>query len=177
MNSRQLAFIRCQRRAEMNEIHVKIAEVKTGSNGDLLKATLGSCVGIAFVWKERNICGLAHCFLPETETDQHLVGAKYVNQAILSLMKLMDIKKIDVRKIEVYIAGGGNMMNRLLKSNNSQVGKFNAEAAIKYLDYYGFRIKDSMIGSPSGSKILVNCDTGEVEFVVLEELQQYLWKT
>lgn len=156
----------------MNEIHVKIAEVKTGSKGELLKATLGSCVGIAFVWRERHICGLAHCFLPETEIEQHLIGAKYVNQAVISLMKLMDIKKADITSIDVYIAGGGTMMNKLLKSNSSQVGKFNVEAAMKYLNYYGFKIKDSMLGSTSGSKIQVNCDTGEVEFFALDDLQR-----
>lgn len=160
----------------MNEIHVKIAEIKTGSKGDLLKATLGSCVGIAFVWKEKDLCGLAHCFLPETETEQHVIGAKYVNQAIISLMKIMGIKKADVEKIEVYLAGGGNMMNNLLKSNQSQVGKFNMEAAYKYLDYYGFKVKRSLLGSASGTKILLDCSTGEVEFCVLEELKKVMWK-
>ena len=36
-----------------NDIHVNIAEVKIGKNGDILKATLGSCVGIAFLWKAK----------------------------------------------------------------------------------------------------------------------------
>lgn len=160
----------------MSEIHVKIAEVKTGKSGDILKATLGSCVGICFVWKEKGLYGLAHCFLPETETDQHVIGAKYVNQAILSLMKLMDIRKEDIKKIDVYVAGGGNMMNKLMKSNNSQVGKFNADSAFKYLAYYGFKIKESSVGSNSGSKIIVDCTTGDVEFQILEQLEFIAWK-
>lgn len=176
MNLKPHVSIHSEEKNKMSEIHVKIAEVKTGQSGDILKATLGSCVGIAFIWKDKNLCGLAHCFLPETETDQHIIGAKYVNQAILSLMKIMDIRKEDIKKIEVYVAGGGNMMNRLLKSNNSQVGKFNAEAAFKYLDYYGFRIKESSVGSSSGSKIIVDCTTWDVEFQILEDLQFYVWK-
>ena len=160
----------------MEEIHVKIAEVKTGHPGEILKATLGSCIGIAFIWKKKEICGLAHCFLPETETEQYTTGAKYVNQAILSLMKLMNIKKEDTRHIEVYLAGAGNMMNQLLKSHNSQIGKNNAEAAHKYLREYGFRIKEENLGANRGSKIRVNCTEGTVEFILLEEINYYAWK-
>ncbi len=161
----------------MNEIHVKIAEVHIGKSGDLLRATLGSCVGIAFIWKEKDICGLAHCFLPETETESHLLGGKYVNQAILTLMKMMKIKKEDIKDIDVYVAGGGNMMNKLFKSNRSQVGQFNLESAHKHLADHGFKIKEEMIGSNTGSKIFVNCTSGEVEFAVLEEINYYAWKT
>lgn len=161
----------------MNEIHVKIAEVKTGRSGDTLRALLGSCVGIAFVWKEKDICGLAHCFLPETETEAHLPGGKYVNQAILSLMKVMGIKKENIKEIDVYIAGGGNMMNKLFKINRSQVGQFNAEAAYKYLACHGFKIKGEMMGSNTGSRITVNCTSGEVEFSVLEEINYHELKS
>ena len=160
----------------MEEVHVKIAEVKTGQSDVILKATLGSCIGIAFIWREKNICGLAHCFLPETETEQFVTGAKYVNQAILSLIKLMSIRKEDVRDIEVYLAGAGNMMNQLLKNKNSQIGKNNAEAAYKYLADHGFKIKREALGANCGSKIRVNCSDGTVEFILLEDLQYYAWK-
>ncbi len=160
----------------MNEIHVKIAELKTGKSGDILRATLGSCVGIAFVWKEKDLCGLAHCFLPETETEAHLPGGKYVNQAILNLMKVMGIKKENIKEIDVYLAGGGNMMNKLFKLNRSQVGQFNAEAAHKYLAFHGFKIKGEMMGSNTGSRISVDCTSKEVEFTVLEEINNYAWK-
>ena len=160
----------------MKEIHVKIAELHTGTEGEILRATLGSCIGIAFIWKEKKICGLAHCFLPETEESQHVIGAKYVNQAIISLMKLMKIKKEDVKYIEVYLAGAGNMMNKILKSNNSQIGKNNEVAAKKYLNHYGFRIKEERLGYSNGSKIFVNCSDFTVEFMQLEELNLVAWK-
>lgn len=154
----------------MKEIHVKIGEVKIGENGDILKATLGSCVGIAFIWKKKNVCGLAHCFLPETNTESMVTGGKYVNQAILSLMRLMSIRKDDISEIEVYLCGGGNMMNKLFKSNTSQIGRFNAEAAYKYLSHHGFKITKEALGSHTGSKIVVDCTNYNVEFFVLDEL-------
>lgn len=160
----------------MKEVHVKIAEIHTGREGEILRATLGSCIGIAFVWKEKQLCALAHCFLPETETEQHLIGAKFVNQAIISMMKMMEIKKSDIPQIEVYLAGAGNMMNKILKNSNSQIGKNNEAAARKYLDYYGFKIKEARLGYNSGTKIKVNCTDYSIEWTVLEELEVYAWK-
>lgn len=160
----------------MSDQHVKIAEVKVGSTGDVLKAVLGSCVGIAFVWKERNLCGLAHCFLPEGDDNLHEIGARYVNQGIASLMTLMKIRKEDIPNIEVYITGGGNMMNQLIKSNRGQIGKNNSDSTAKWLAYYGFKVKRSDLGLDRGVKIYVDCTSGEVSFVRLEDAQYSSWK-
>lgn len=160
-------------RHNVNDIHVKIAEVKTGSTGDCLKACLGSCMGIAFAWREKKLYGLAHCFLPEGDDNQHEISARYVKQGIISLMTLMKIKKEDVNQIDVYIAGGGNMMNQLLKSNRSQIGKHNANATAKWLAHFGFKIKKSDICLDGGIKIHVNCSTGDVEITRLEDLQVF----
>lgn len=160
----------------MNEIHVKIAEVKIGSLGDFLKTCLGSCVGILFVWKEKDLYGLAHCFLPEGEDSKNVISARYVNQGIVSLMTMMKIKKEDVNQIDVYVAGGGNMMNQLLKSNRAQIGKHNVDAMAKWLAHFGFKIKKSDLGADGGVKIHVDCSTGEVEFIRLEGNQFFMWK-
>ena len=154
----------------MHEIHVKIAEVQLGREGDILKATLGSCVGIVFIWKEQKICGLAHCFLPESLKEQNVIGARYVNQAIISLITLMKINKVDFKEISVYLAGAGNMMKKILKSNTSQVGKNNEAAARKYLEIHGFKIVEARLGYNCGSKIKVNCTDFTVEFLLLDEL-------
>lgn len=160
----------------MSDQHVKIAEVKVGTTGDVLKACLGSCVGIAFVWKEKKLYGLAHCFLPEGDDNLHEISARYVNQGIVSLMKMMKIKKEDVPNIEVHIAGGGNMMNQLIKSKRGQIGKHNSDATAKWLAHYGFKVKKSDLGLDRGVKIYVDCTTGEVEFIRLEDVQYSTWK-
>ncbi|MBY0416299.1 MAG: chemotaxis protein CheD [Bdellovibrionales bacterium] len=161
----------------MTDIHVRIAEVKLGVPGDTLRTCLGSCVGIVFIWREKKLCGLAHCFLPEGQDTNNKISAKYVNQGIESLMGLMKIKSTDVENIEVYIAGGANMMNQLLKSNKAQVGKHNLEATGKFLAQYGFRIKKSNTGQDTGIKIIVDCEKGKVEFVRLDVIDyDVMWK-
>lgn len=161
----------------MSDVHVRIAEVKVGVPGDVLKTCLGSCVGIAFIWKEKNLCGLAHCFLPEGEDTTNPNGAKFVNQGIASLMTLMKIKKTDIENIEVYMAGGANMMNKLIKTNKGQIGKFNLDAAYKYLSEYGFKIKKSNVGHDSGIKMIIDCTNGTVEFARLDTINyDVIWK-
>lgn len=152
----------------MTDHHVKIAEVKVGTTGDNLKTCLGSCVGIVFVWKEKKLYGLAHCFLPEGDDGPNEISARYVNQGIKSLMTLMHITKTDVASIEVYVAGGSNMMNQLIKSNKAQIGMHNANSTAKWLAHYGFKVRKSDLGADCGVKIHVNCTTGEVEFSHLE---------
>ena len=160
----------------MSDIHVKIAEVKIGTTGDVLKATLGSCVGIAFIWKEKKLYGLAHCFLPEGDTMIYPIGARYVNQGIVSLMNLMKIKKEDIPHIEVYIAGGGNMMNQIIKNKKVQVGRHNCDSTAKWLAFHGLKVKRSDLGHDCGVKIHVDCTTGEVDFIRLDDLQSFTLK-
>lgn len=152
-----------------NEIHVKIGEVKVGRVGDILKATLGSCVGIAFLWKEKGVCGLAHCLLPETNENKNVISAKFVNQAIPSLMALLKIKPENISEIEVHIAGGGNMMFQLSQRNTNHVGVQNAAMAQKLLKDLGFKIKTSDLGGDNGRQIFVDCTSGDVR---VERLQQ-----
>ncbi len=147
---------------KVNEIHVKIGEVKVGHSGDILKATLGSCVGIAFIWKKKGIFGLAHCLLPEAYAPSFDISAKFVSQAVPSLMVLLKITNKDIKEIEVFYAGGGNMMSQLARKNVDHVGLLNIAAVKKYLSEQGFRYKELDVGGEVGRQILVDCNSGEV---------------
>ena len=70
------------------EINVHIGEVKIATSDTILRALLGSCVGVAILWPERNIFGLAHCLLARSPDKEFKVGARYVDQAIYSLLSL-----------------------------------------------------------------------------------------
>lgn len=144
------------------DIHVKIAEVKIGHPGDVLKATLGSCVGIAFIWRAKELFGLAHCLLPEAKVASTLIGAKFVSQAVPSLMALLKIKPENIKEIEVHIAGGGNMMSQLSRQNIDHIGTQNITAAEKYLEMNGFRIRSADVGGEEGRQMILDCTSGKV---------------
>lgn len=155
----------------MKEQHVRIGEVKVTRKGEYLKATLGSCVGIAFYWRDRKCGGLAHCLLPNSPTEVNDIGAKYVNQAVHSLIILMKIKPENFKEIEVTVAGGGNMMGQLSKTNLSQVGKENAKAVLAVLSKLGFKIKHSDLQSNYGRVIELDCSDGSVNIIQLNNEQ------
>lgn len=153
-----------------HEIHVNISEVKIGRSNDILKATLGSCVGIGFLWKEKGLFGLAHCLLPESQGTSFMIGAKYVTQAIPSLMALMKIDICESRKIEVVLTGGGNMMAQLSCQNQNNIGIQNIVSARKNLKAQGFNIKREDVGGIEGRQIFIDCTTGDIEIFKLPAL-------
>ncbi len=146
-----------------HDIHVHISEVKIGREGDVLCALLGSCLGIALLWKRKKIYGLAHCLLPEASTTVFSLGARYVSQAVPSLIALMHIKKEEYKEIEAVIVGGGNMTNPTHSKNTELVGFANMQAAKKYLQERGIAISYENTGGVEGRKISVFCDTGLFE--------------
>jgi chemotaxis protein CheD len=146
----------------MNEIHVKIGEVKVGKHGDLLKTTLGSCVGIAFVWKLKGIFGLAHCLLPEAYEPSSIISAKFVSQAVPSLIALLKVKPENSKEVEVYIAGGANMMSQLARKDVDHIGILNLSAAKKYLVLNGFKFREIDVGGEEGRQMLIDCTSGQV---------------
>lgn len=154
---------------EKKEVHVKIGEVKVSNDGSILKATLGSCVGIAFLWPSKKIYGLAHCLLPSSTVDVNHIGAKYVNQAIQSLIILMKISPQDKDEIFAVIAGGGNMMAQLTRPNIQHVGLQNGEAAQRFLLNNGIKIKHADLGGNEGRQMYLDCSSGNVEIKTIPQ--------
>ena len=137
--------------------HVGIGEMKIGGRSDQLKALLGSCVGIAFLWKKRGRCGLAHCLLPEAAAPQWEPGARYVSHAVPSLLRLMGASAADYADIVVVVAGGGMMLDAC--SSRFQIGQQNADAASKYLRQYGLNVLECRVGGKTGRTLAVDCAT------------------
>jgi len=140
----------------MKEVNVHIGEVKTVRRGETLKAILGSCVGIGLIWRENNVCGLAHCLLPESPERSFIIGARYVDQALPSLIALMRIKDGDFGKVEAVVAGGGNLTAPECTDERELVGGRNAEVALKLIEGAGFRLLYSELGGDQGRCIKID---------------------
>lgn len=145
---------------EPEHIHVKIGEVKTGRGRTVLKTTLGSCVGICLVWKERNHFGLAHCLLPELPAPTSQIGAKYVDQAVPSLLAMMKAKPADYPRIKAIVVGGGNMISAK-QGEQEHIGTMNAKAAIRTLKALGIHVAHQETGGEEATQFSIDCATGE----------------
>jgi len=147
--------------------HVNIGELRVGARTDQLQALLGSCVGIALLWKKRGRCGLAHCLLPESPLPPTELGARYVSQAVPSLLRLMGACVADYADIEVVVAGGGNMLEAC--SARFQIGQQNIDAAQKHLRLHGLHVRFAEVGGKCGRTLTVDCATQEVRVSAIQK--------
>lgn len=143
------------------EVHAQIGEVKVGRAGQSLNALLGSCIGIGFLWPKKGIFGLAHCLLSKSPELTDEIGARHVDQAIHSLVKLMQIDPMEQRGVHVILAGGGNMTMADGTPDSRLVGSINATFARKVLKEEGFRIISLDLGGKNARKVCIDCTTGE----------------
>ncbi|WP_432377677.1 chemotaxis protein CheD [Duganella sp. P38] len=139
-------------------LQVGMGQLLAGSRDEQLSALLGSCVGIGLIWKERGRCALAHCLLPECPQMAGEFGARYVNQAVPSLLHLLGATEADCAGIEVVIAGGATMLNGC--SSRLQIGQQNADAARKYLRKFGLNVTYCRVGGKCGRTLTIDCATG-----------------
>ncbi len=139
----------------MTEVNVHIGEIKIAKKGETLKALLGSCVGIAFLWPQKNVCGLSHCLLPINPAPSFAIDGRYVTQAIPSLLALMKIRPENYPEIHAVVAGGGNMTSPGTNNSEDLIGAVNfsvAEAEIKKL---GIKLIGKDGGGEEGRKIII----------------------
>lgn len=137
-------------------IDVHIGEVKVVKNGQILKAILGSCVGIAVIWKKKGMCGLAHCLLAESPVMTFAIGGRFVDQATRSLVAMMKIRSEDLKEIEVVIVGGGNMTSPGLNDSDKLVGANNFKVALREAKKLGWHVVHTDGGGEEGRKIFVD---------------------
>lgn len=135
--------------------HVGMGQLKIGARSEQLQAVLGSCVGIAFIWKKGGRCGLAHCLLPEAPGETPAVGARYVSQAVPSLLRLMGVREADYPDVEVILAGGASMFGS--RSSRLQIGQQNVAAAQKYLQQCGLNVIYCELGGKTGRQLNIDC--------------------
>lgn len=140
-------------------LQVAMGQLKVGNHSGQLQALLGSCVGIGFIWKQQRRCALAHCLLPECGPSNGELGARYVSQAVPSMLQLIGASETDYAEIEVVLAGGATMLSGC--SSRLQIGQQNADAARKYLRQYGLNISYCRVGGKSGRTLSIDCASYE----------------
>ncbi|MDE2368860.1 MAG: chemotaxis protein CheD [Burkholderiales bacterium] len=146
--------------ADAPEVPVRMGELALGRPPTILKATLGSCVGIAFVWRERGLCALAHCLLPRAPAPDWPRGARYVDQAIASMLQLMQAAPEHLAQIEAHVAGGANMSRRAAgDSRTPMVGQLNVEALLSLLAARRIALSSRDLGGDHARQMRLDCTT------------------
>lgn len=160
------AFVLQGRRADDASLDqvVRIGEARYATQG-LLRATLGSCVGIGLIWRERRRCALAHCLLPsgplpgqgpvfDDDRDPRF-SARYVDRTLPVLFRLLDIERGAHREIEAVLVGGASLA-KLGRGAAGQIGRHNIDAAHERLAAAGLRIAFEQVGGDKGWQVTID---------------------
>ena len=151
-------------------IPVQIGEVKVGRAGQSLNAILGSCIGLGFLYPDGGVYGLAHCLLSKSDGPSPKGDGRHVDQAILSLLKKMDVTDEAKRKLRVFVAGGANMTRPSGTDPKRLVGHVNATFARRTLREMRLRVFHEDIGGHSGRRVTIDCTTGDFTIDVIPRL-------
>lgn len=147
-------------------VRIGIGQLAVARGPTILKATLGSCVGIALLWRARGSYGLAHCLLPESPQRTPDRGARYVDQAVASLLHLLQAEPAHHGQIEACVAGGGNMMQRLRRAGGlPNIGQLNIDVAMRELARCGIAVVSTDVGGSQARQMWIDCASGCVEVV------------
>ena len=155
---------------ELRLHHVASGELMIGRRGEVLTALLGSCIAIGLIWREAGKCGLAHCLLPEAQRQSIGIGARFVSQAVPSLIRLMDIGPADLAQVEVVLAGGASMLGRAGIGN--MVGRANVAAARQVAAQCGLRVCHEDLGGRRARRISIDCASHSFKIVHFERQEQ-----
>lgn len=146
------------------DIQVRMCEVKIGSGDDVLRAILGSCVGIGLLWRRRGLYGMAHCLLPESPQDAPGDGAKYVTGAVPTLLSMMELDRARQDEVEAVIAGGACMVQHAKAPRHGLIGEQNARMALQLLAQTRIKVVHVEVGGDSGRQLVIDC--AQHQFVV-----------
>ncbi|WP_051670837.1 chemotaxis protein CheD [Bryobacter aggregatus] len=135
---------------------VLICEILVSTTG-ILKATLGSCVGIALFSRKPRICGLAHCLLPMAPPGKETQDARYANQAVRNLMRAMGVAAKPSRNLTAYLSGGANVLHLPQHPGRKHIGELNLEACKAELYQLGIHLEEIETGGELACNMLVDC--------------------
>ncbi|HTJ93167.1 MAG TPA: chemotaxis protein CheD [Pararobbsia sp.] len=148
----------------IDEQIVRIGEARFATHG-LLRATLGSCVGIGLIWRARGRCALAHCLLPSAQmagatslfaADRDpRTCARYVDRALPVLLRLLEAERGAYAELEAVLVGGASLA-KLGRGAAGQIGLHNIEAARACLAQAGLRVALEQVGGAKGWQVSID---------------------
>jgi chemotaxis protein CheD len=132
-------------------INVGVAQFRIGTNSDVLRTILGSCIGICIYDRIKKIGGLAHILLPG------MVGGgkpeKYADSAIPLMVDRLLKQGCNREFMSAKIAGGAKMFKFDSNIVLGMIGERNTEAVRKALQIKTIPIVAEDIGGCVGRVI------------------------
>ncbi|TAN69645.1 MAG: chemotaxis protein CheD [Methylobacter sp.] len=126
---------------------------------------LGSCVSMTFWHPRLLVGGMCHYLLPERAGTggRSVPDGRYADEAIVLLLKKMDVVGASYKEYQVKLFGGGNMFPEMPKKNSqSLIGIKNVHAAQRLTKQYGFTCVAEHLGGVGYRRVMFDVWSGEV---------------
>jgi chemotaxis protein CheD len=145
-----------------NSLSAGLGELIISSNLDdvLVAYGLGSCIGVGMFSPAKHIAGLLHVVLPEN-TDSDKTSTKFADTGIPVMLEKMERAGADIRNIQIYMAGGANMLINSSLSKSFDIGTRNAAASKAMFEKLKLKVINSETGGNTGRTVRLYVATGK----------------
>lgn len=144
----------------MTRTKLAIASLAVTEAPELLETLLGSCVAVILWDPARRRGAMAHALLPQCPAQYDGPIAKYVDTAILDMIRELSSRGSQTDDLVAKLAGGAKMFGR---TNSLNIGKRNIDAAERLLREHGIPLVATHTGGTEGRKIIFSPADGAVE--------------
>ena len=151
----------------IREIYVQPGESHLVSEPAVLRAVLGSCVGITFLAPRLGVGAICHPMMPNCPPAQRAAmsvraGRRYVDFAVHDIASRLDSLGAVRGEVLVKLFGGNDVLTVNGSDSQKTIGKQNYEAALHVLAEEGFTVVASCLGGTAGVHISFETVHGEV---------------
>ena len=135
-----------------------MSEFDVALPGDILRTTLGSCIGIILEDSRTQAIGMAHIMLPRIEGFSDKSPGKYADTAIPALLKILRVTPQEaLKRLRAKIAGGANMFPKVSVPDAAVlIGNQNITAVREVLGQLKIPIVSEDLGGTRGRQLIAD---------------------
>lgn len=153
--------------AELPQVYLKAGEIVFSDTPHVVLTVLGSCLSVTMMHRRSGTASICHGVLPHCREREHCTGdcremTKYVECALVWMLKRFRAAGISPRELEVKIFGGADMFTRRSERGPISVGKQNIAVAQKIIEAESITVTSMDVGGQQGRKLFFNTRTGDV---------------
>lgn len=142
-----------------------MGQIKRADGDNIVRAILGSCVGVAIYCRKRSVGMLAHIVLPDAAGRGGPEG-KFVDTAIPWMIEQLKAEGIVGVDLEAKLAGGANMFN---STGPLQIGDKNVQAAKAALEQHRIPLVAEDCGGECGRRVTFHAGNGTLQVEIAGE--------
>ncbi|MEN2464550.1 chemotaxis protein CheD [Ornithinibacillus sp. JPR2-1] len=149
--------------SKQSVVKVGIADLNIVTAPDVIRTSgLGSCVGVVIFNKNKQIAGMAHVMLPDSNLGKQATinRYKYADTAIDILVEELMSRGVRKPQLQAKIAGGAQMFQINTGNDMMRIGKRNVEAVLNKLAEHKIPVISSDVGGNFGRTIEFDPQTG-----------------